>query len=82
MRLFLLPLLVLMPLFTANPTAVEQVKAMKQPVIVIIRHASPNKYDGGSFMTVQDGDGNFVDLNKDSTLVYLVNKYKGGDTIR
>jgi hypothetical protein len=82
MKIILVPLLLLIPAFNPTPTAMEQIQAMKQPVVVVIRHASTNKYDHNSFMTVEDGDGNFTDLNKDSTLFYLVNKYHGGDTIR
>jgi hypothetical protein len=82
MKIILVPLLLLFPVLQPTPTAIDQVRAMKQPVIVVTRHASANKYDHNSFMTVQDGDGNYVDLNKDSTLFYLANKYHGGDTIR
>ena len=81
MKIILVPLLLLFPAFNPTPTAMEQIQAMKQPVVVV-RHASTTKYDHNSFMTVEDGEGNFTDLNKDSTLFYLVNKYHGGDTIR
>ena len=64
-----------------NTTAIEQVKALKRPVMVVSRFGAP-KFNANVYMAVQDGDGNYVDLHKDSTLMYLVNKYKSGDTIK
>lgn len=67
--------------YQSTPTAIEQVKSLKKPVVVVSRFGAP-KFNSSVYMTVQDGSGNYVDLHKDSTLMYLVNKYKGGDTIK
>ena len=69
-------------LFQGKPTALEQVKNMKGPVIVVSRHYVPDLNNKYLFMIVSDGEGHYIDLNRDSTLLTLTKKYTTGDTIR
>lgn len=81
MKILFITISTLLLFFQPEPTAIEQVKSLKKPVIVISRYGGV-KFSSNVYMTVQDGDGNYIDLHKDSTLMYLVNKYRSRDTIK
>ena len=68
-------------LFQAKMTAIDQVIGLKKPVIVTGKYFS-KKIDENTFMTVNDGNGNNINLRIDSTLLIILKKYRSGDTIR